>query len=187
MKIYKYESYEDYVAAQTEANVRKIKNVWVKESTISDISKNSPFASAIICHGTRNATEQKYFKKYFPNAEIIGTEISYTAKDFPMTVQHDFHELLQEWNDHFDILYSNSFDHSYDPEKCLSTWKSQIHSNGRIYIEISFNNDINRSKKSDPLEISESEFLELADSIGLNMIGVIKTNNRNGKVFIFKK
>ncbi len=90
--------------------------------------------SSVLCHGTRNAREQEYFKNLLPFAEIIGTEISYTAAEFPMTEQHDFHEPQDKWLNKFDIVYSNSFDHSYDPEKCINTWKDQLSSNGSLYI-----------------------------------------------------
>ena len=33
MKIYKYDNYEDYVTAQSEANVKKIKNVFLEDQS----------------------------------------------------------------------------------------------------------------------------------------------------------
>ena len=108
MKLYEYKDYDEYVSEQNRANALKIKHVWVDRSTISQIAETVDEASAIICHGTRNAAEQRYLKEYYPTAEIIGTEISDTADQFEMTVQHDFHEQKDEWVGKFDILYSNS-------------------------------------------------------------------------------
>ena len=65
MKIYQYSSHEEYVAAQVEANIRKLKNIWVDKKTIQQIANLQPEANFILCHGTRNATEQKYFQEYY--------------------------------------------------------------------------------------------------------------------------
>ena len=178
MKIWKYKNYEEYVEAQTRANVKKINLKWVEESTIAKIHSWVPFATSILCHGTRNAAEQKFFKKYYSHANIVGTEISHTAKNFPMTVQHDFHEVKDEWISKFDILYTNSFDHSYDPIKCLNTWKNQLSDNGIMFVEHAHSEVNNRSRAIDPLEISIEELLELLKEVGLNAI--IKDNTGKG-------
>lgn len=186
MKIYKYDSYEDYVKAQEEANVRKIRNVWVRKSTITKIHSIVPFASSILCHGTRNAAEQKYFKSLYPSAEIYGTEISHTASKFPMTVQMDFHNEKEEWLEKFDIVYSNSFDHSYDPRKCLNTWKNQVREGGNMFIEMMSGKD-NRSKRSDPLEISEEEFVKLLAEIDMKVLSKFNTEEKNSILYRISK
>lgn len=184
MKIYKYENYEDYVAAQTEANVRKISNVWVRRSTIEKIHSIQPFASYILCHGTRNAKEQRLFRELYPTAEILGTEISSTAEQFPMTVQHDFHEPLKgSW----DIVYSNSFDHSYDPEKALRNWKSQLSADGALYLDYSFSEVDNRARRSDPLQISTEELIELSIKVGLTITDEYLTERKESKLYRFIK
>lgn len=187
MKIYKYESYEKYVEAQTKANIKKIRAVWVRKSTISQIVNDNFATSSVLCHGTRNAAEQKYFKDILPAAEIIGTEISNTASEFPMTVQHDFHEPKKEWLNKFDVVYSNSFDHSYDPEKCIDTWKNQLSDNGSLYIEWAWDPQDNRSRESDPLELSENELLELCSNTGLKLISTFKQEKGQAKIYRFKK
>lgn len=169
MEIYKYDNYEDYVNAQVEANVRKINNLWVNQETIEAIHKQKPFASFILCHGTRNAAEQKFFKKFYPYAEILGTEISHTATKFEMTIQHDFHEELKNYNDKCDIIYSNSFDHSYDPEKSLNEWIKQLSSSGTLFLEVMLG-DENKSKRSDPLSITVDEISRLVTKLGAKVI-----------------
>jgi hypothetical protein len=187
MKVYKYENYDHYVQEQTSANERKIKWKWVQEDTISEIHQLQPVAYKILCHGTRNAAEQKYFKKYYEEAEIIGSEISHTASDFPMTVQHDFHEVKEEWVGQFDIVYSNSFDHSYDPEKCIITWKDQLSENGFMYIEHGYAEDINVCKSSDPLQISPEELLELFDKVGLEYKSDFHNDKKVSRIYQLHK
>jgi hypothetical protein len=87
-----------------------------------------------ICHGTRRGNEQKWFRENL-NCEVIGTEISSTADQFAHTIQWDFHETKPEWIEAVDFIYSNSFDHSYDPEKCLNAWMSCLKKGGICVLE----------------------------------------------------
>ena len=118
MKVYKFKNYDEYVASQKEANEEKQHMSFVQLKTIKKIfDVYGPNAKNILCHGTRRGAEQKYFKHVYPNAEIIGSEIG--ISDWPMTVQHDFAVPKKEWVGYFDIVYSNSFDHSFDPANSL--------------------------------------------------------------------
>ena len=172
MKIYEYKNYDEYVDEQTKANKVKLASIWVQKSTIDQIAQRVLYPKAIMCHGTRNGSEQNYFQQiYGENVEIIGTEISETATQFNMPVQHDFHEQKQEWVDHFDILYSNSFDHSYDPWKCIKTWGDQLKQGGWAFLEMSTDRKINVSRPSDPLKIeSTKEVMDLLEHGGLECI-----------------
>ena len=157
MKVYQYESYDDYKQAQTEANLRKIDKIWTQKNTILKIKSFVSEASNIICHGTRNGAEQKYFKTEYPSAYVIGTEISSTAWQFDYTIQWDFAEQKPEWVNKFDIVYSNSFDHSFDPNKTIKTRKEQVAENGRIFLEWSLTDF--SSKRSDPTGGSPEELV----------------------------
>tara|TARA_B100001094_G_scaffold216028_1_gene210156 strand:+ start:480 stop:1055 length:576 start_codon:yes stop_codon:yes gene_type:complete len=168
MKLYEYENYEEYVSEQTRANKLKLTNVWVQKNTMDQIKQRVSNPKAIICHGTRNAKEQQYLQEIYGDIEIIGTEISETATQFDMTIQHDFHEQKEEWVDHFDILYSNSFDHSYDPWKCIKTWGEQLKTGGWAFLEMSSHPEVNRSKSTDPLQIeSINEVMDFLTHGGL--------------------
>ena len=186
MKIYKYDNYEEYVKAQTEANVKKQKSVWIQKGTVKRINENQPTANNILCHGTRNGKEQEFFKSFYKSAEVIGTEISHTAEKYKMTIQHDFHEVKDEWINKFDIVYSNSFDHSYDPVKCLNTWKDQLSEDGSLYLEHCWQPRHNISRRSDPLEISKEELLNLFKEIGLEVISSLDGSN-GSKIYRVKK
>ena len=121
MEIHKYKDYAEYVKWQIKTNMSKRGWVYVRESTIEQIAKDRPLATMIMCHGTRAAAEQQYFKKYLPNAEILGTEIG--DANYPMTVKHDFNFQKEEWLGKYDIVYSNCIDHSIDPKATLKTWR----------------------------------------------------------------
>lgn len=186
MKIYEYENYSDYVEAQTEANKRKINLVWTKQSIINKVKTFKDEAHDILCHGVRNGAELNMFRSVYGFGNIIGTEISETATQFPDVVQHDFQDVREEWVGKFDIVYSNSFDHAFDPERALSAWKDQLKVDGVVIIELMIGNE-NRSKRSDPLEISPEEVKELAAKVGLDFIGSETARKDQSSLFAFKR
>jgi hypothetical protein len=145
--------YEKYSKLQKEGNKRKINNVWVVEENISFLSdyiRNHVQTPKFgICHGTRRGNEQAWFRKHL-GCEVIGTEISDTAQMFPYTIQWDFHEVKPEWIDSVDFIYSNSFDHSYDPEKCLNAWVSCLRKGGLCIIEHSSDHESRSVSDLDP-------------------------------------
>lgn len=137
MKLYEHKNYDEYVKAQIKKNVAKIKTVYVKRIELEAVSKHIkqhlPNVMFGVCHGSRNGKEIKWFKELL-EIHIIGTDISYTATKFENTIQWDFHEVKDEWVNSVDFIYSNSFDHSYDPEMCLDQWMSCIKKDGICYI-----------------------------------------------------
>ena len=145
--------YERYRKIQTAGNVRKIENVFVKEENIRMLAD---YIKSVIgqpefgvCHGTRRGLDQAWFRKYL-DCDVFGTEISHTAIEFPNTIQWDFHESKPEWVDHFDFIYSNSFDHSYDPRACLRTWLGCVRSGGLCILEHTSMHEFIR--RTDPLD-----------------------------------
>jgi hypothetical protein len=178
MKIYQYQNYEEYVQSQTEANVEKINLIHVAEDTIRKIVElHNNSVEYVLCHGTRNGAEQRFFKKFYPDSQVIGTEISHTATQFDMTAQWDFHKVKDEWCNHFDIVYSNSFDHSIDPVTALSVWRDQLNNQGKIYLEHSFHV---KSRSWDPLEIEVDELLKLFKQVGLSVEVELPTRSKTG-------
>lgn len=175
MKIYDYNSYEEYIVRQTSANHRKIDRIWATRLVIAIISRwyRSKIGSvqSVLCHGSRNGAELRFFKKYCPNIqEVLGTEISDTAESFEDTVQWDFTHPNEDWLGKWDIVYSNSFDHSMKPYETLETWRDQLSENGLLVVDHSvWHDDVNIKPNSiDCLDIS---FEELEDMIvSLNMV-----------------
>ena len=130
--------YENYRSIQVEGNHQKINNVWVIRENIDYLSEylkqNLKTISSGICHGTRRGYEQTWFHENL-GCDVIGTEISDTATQFPLTIQWDFHEVKSEWIESFDFIYSNSLDHSYNPEMCIQNWMRCLKKDGICIIE----------------------------------------------------
>lgn len=145
--------YEKYRKVQEAGNKQKINSIWVLEDNIEFLSTYIQKVIGTprfgICHGTRRGKEQEWFRKYL-NCNVIGTEISSTATQFPNTIQWDFHKINAEWINAVDFIYSNSFDHSYDPEMCLNTWMSCIRKGGLCVIEHTSAHGVSDASELDP-------------------------------------
>lgn len=148
--------YEAYRRIQTEGNKRKLTTVFVQQEVISALAD---YATArgpvrrVICHGTRNAAEQGFFKAAIPGVDVLGTEISDTATQFPDTIEWDFHEIRADWPGAFDILYSNSWDHSYDPIKLFAAWSSCVAPGGIMTLEHSSRHEPKAVNALDPFGV----------------------------------
>jgi hypothetical protein len=156
--------YEKYRRIQEEGNIRKIKNVWADENVIHYLAK---FAAANLdtilfglCHGTRRGLEQAWFSKY-TGAFFLGTEISSTATDFPNTIQWDFHNIKDDWIESVDVIYSNSWDHSYDPSLCFTNWMRCLRPGGFCFLEHASVHGDDEITELDPFGISLPELVLL--------------------------
>ncbi|GAB4364350.1 MAG: hypothetical protein Kow00128_05910 [Deltaproteobacteria bacterium] len=143
-----------YVRIQSEGNRSKLDSIWVIEENIAFLAeylkRTIGKTDRGICHGTRRGKEQEWFRKYLPGSEVIGTEISDTATRFPHTIQWDFHEVRDEWIGAIDFIYSNSFDHTYDPERCLNAWMSCIRPEGVCILEHTSKHGPSKATPMDP-------------------------------------
>jgi hypothetical protein len=146
-----------YRREQELGNRAKIAQVWTNEDNLHFISRwlkdRGLIPQLIICHGTRNGFEQKIFSSFFA-CEVIGTEISTTAAQFPMTVQADFHDPQPQWERRADIVYSNSLDHAYDPAKALRSWAAVVKDKGVIVLEKASDSDPRGASDLDPFAIT---------------------------------
>lgn len=164
LKQYEYSSYDEYRFEQIERNRAKINRVWAKEDSIRAIAAHllkrlDPIERGI-CHGTRRGDEIGWFRKAL-SCDVIGTEISDTAKQFPHTIQHDFHDVKPDWIGAFDFVYSNSFDHAFDPKRALTAWMNSLRAGGLCIIEWSRQHGPQAVTRTDPFGA------ELSDMPGL--------------------
>ena len=173
MKFWKFKDYEKYKSAQVAGYTAKFStHRWVDthgmRGLVSYIKDYNSDVSFGICHGTRRGIEQEEFNKTFEaidmDVNVIGTEIAGDAKTrFKDTIEWDFHEVKDEWIENVDFIYSNSFDHSYDPEKALNSWMKCLNEKGLCFIE--WSDDSNSpSRPMDPYQASYEEYKELFES-----------------------
>ncbi len=153
--------YEKYRSIQEEGNKRKITNVWADEKTIAFIStylkQRQPNLSRGLCHGVRRGNEQRWFAEQL-GVEVLGTDISQTATQFPNTVQWDFHDTNPDWLGAFDFVYTNSHDHAYDPKKALEAWIEQLRPGGAVFLEHTMGHTSEATSELDPFGVDPHVF-----------------------------
>ncbi len=161
--------YDLYKEVQTAGNKAKIDWQWVPETHIKILADylNARGAASIhgVCHGTRKGMEQQWFMSHLTGeADVFGTEISDTATDFPHTIQWDFHDLKDEWVGAFDFVYSNSWDHTYDPKLLFTNWAKTLKPGGVMLVDHGWSYEPGRVNALDPFGISEERLIELLNT-----------------------
>lgn len=161
--------YDLYKEVQTRGNKYKLDWQWVPEGHIKLLSDHilslglTPKTG--ICHGTRQGFEQTWFRDHLPgDADVIGTEISDTADQFPHTIQWDFHEVKPEWIGKTDFIYSNSWDHSYDPKKAFAAWTDCLSPGGVMLLDHAEDFMPDQISTLDPCGISEEGLVNLLNT-----------------------
>ncbi|MDC1201358.1 hypothetical protein N8082_02640 [Planktomarina temperata] len=162
--LHKYASYEEYKETQIKYNKLKIDKIWADDITlgrVAEVVKNKLGSQRtnlrILCHGSRNGYEVKCLQKLFPNAEILGTDISDTASDYGL-VQWDFHDVNSDWLKHFDVIYTNSLDQSWQPREALKVWLDQLSNDGILIIEHTESHSATEASKMDPFGVRTTVF-----------------------------
>jgi hypothetical protein len=161
--LYKYKNYEEYKDIQIYFNKMKIDKTWADEQVLSAVAARVRRENLLsgqaggICHGSRNGFEQR-FLSHALGQEVIGTDISDTAEDFPNTWQWDFHDVKEEWIERFDFIYTNSLDQSWQPEIALNVWVDQLRKGGLLFIEHTNFHGPQSANKMDPFGVTPRYF-----------------------------
>ena len=144
--------YQQYRDVQIHHNKRKIGNVWADDATLAAIAsdlKAHGLGATGICHGARNGYEVEWFRKEL-EGDVIGTDISETALDFPNMHVWDFQDENPDWAGRFDFVYTNSLDQAMEPQRALHAWTRQLTPKGRIYIEHTMAHSAEGAGEMDP-------------------------------------
>lgn len=173
--IYKNENaYEKYLAIQKDAFERKIENQWETEENILLLSKhlNERFNSKMegVCHGTRTGKEQAWFNKHLLNdSYVFGTDIGSNLEKYPNTIYFDMNNDNLDWKNKFDFIYSNSWDHSFNPHNMFKNWLSHLKNNGILILNHTAGHDpqnFQAVSETDPVAISAFELENLFKNLG---------------------
>jgi hypothetical protein len=138
MKLLKFGTYDEYKRIQVEANRLKFANVLAEDDELRRIAETFVSSGAGgrkgLCHGVRNGYEVQMLRRLLPSVDIVGTDISDTAATVPNCIVWDMHEVKPEWNGAIDFIYSNSWDHTYDPQLLFSRWAGCLSPGGRMFL-----------------------------------------------------
>jgi len=197
VEIYQYKDYDEYVKVQTAISHEKKDWVYVKPRVVKAIVESKPLSGSVLCHGVRNGAEILMFINELPYAQVIGTEIAVDCeelfaktitkhkKEFPRIprmhagscVQWDMQNANDAWNNRFDIVYSNSFDHSIYPEETLKLWRAQSNTGGSVFIEYSEEQSI--ANADDPLGASFQEVKTMMEAVFRN-VTILGVSGKSG-------
>lgn len=106
---------------------------------IDDYIKDS---ESICCMGCRSGTEVFEFKERYPEAKVYGVDITdrvetiRTHLDVKISLQ-DFNHLPLAWADKFDLVFSNSIDHAFNPKQTIQEWYRVSKKGGYLFLEFS--------------------------------------------------
>ncbi len=165
MKHFKYKSHEEYLTSQKTATERKFdpQKSWANEADLdlvaNYIKRHCPKADFGICHGVRNGFETAMLRRKL-GIEVIGTDLVGLAEQ-PYVVTWDFHNVPPEWIRKVDFIYSNSFDHSYDPAYCLEKWMECISPQGYCFLQWSVDHDSPEVDAVDCFSATLAEYQEM--------------------------
>ena len=171
MTLHQYPDYQTYVDVQTAGNKAKLGRQFVKQNHIKALSEYLNARGTVdfgLCHGTRQGKEQRWFRKHLTGRpKVLGTEISDTADQFKNTVQWDFHDENPEWADRADFVYSNAWDHAFDPAKAFRAWVKSLKPGGIIFFDHTVGQMPQHANALDPFGITYDAFAEfLTDHLG---------------------
>lgn len=154
------------------------------------INENQPIN--MICLGARNEWEKKSFNNFLNDKEVGSFKVEDLdiQKKSKCNYTLDFNNLPSDWNEKWDIIYSNSIDHAYDGDKTLLEWHRVLKIGGILILGISSINILNEGQNS--LSAQDSclykEMNDLIDyfknSKKFNLIdcfGRIKDKNKDSK------
>ena len=134
----------------------------------------------IACMGCRDGTELFEFKLYYGASTIVGVDITENIKTIRVSrVQDmsvricDFSNLPKDWNDMFDLVYSNSLDHAYNPYETIKEWHRV--SRGHLFIQLATANIPNQIEHC----FEEPDIPELFPEELFEIIKVWKSNFLN--------
>lgn len=110
--------------------------------TIGEVREFIGESKSICCMGIRTGTEAFEFKEIFPSAEVYGVDITELIKTIRTHLNikielQDFNNLPEDWEDKFDLVFSNSIDHAFEPEVTLREWWRVTKAGGYLLVEFS--------------------------------------------------
>jgi len=178
---YEHKDYDWYVEVQRRLTALKTNNgrdyfTWCTEDMIKEVNElvhqYLPIIDSIVCHGCRCGTEVEIFRKLNPQAKVYGTDLYGDAYKFDRTCfrEMDFDIVPVEWLDYFDMIYSNSIDHSRDPINTLLAWKTELRNGGICFVDFNWGRGVSREDcfRLDGMDY-ETEIKDIGKKVGMEV------------------
>ncbi len=155
MDMFNHTNYDWYLAVQKKLTARKTRGgenflSWIDEKGLAEVYKlihaYCSSVKTIVCHGCRSGLEVDVLQKLNPGVTVYGTDIYGQAYKYDRTYfrEMDFDIVPLEWIDYFDVVYSNSIDHSRNPVNTLLSWKIELRQNGICFVNFHWGRGVSR-------------------------------------------
>jgi len=152
---YKHKDYQWYLSVQRRLTAKKTDNgkkyyTWVDEKDMKEVNRvihlYAKDIQTILCHACRCGLEVDVLHKLNPTAKVFGTDIYGEAYKFDRAYfrEMDFDIVPEEWVEYFDVIYSNSIDHSRDPINTLLAWKEELKKDGIFFINFHWGRGVSK-------------------------------------------
>lgn len=174
MKRIEFGSYEQYIAVQKATVMKRGLGPYFCDLEMQRIAEwcraNQVQVQKGICHGARAGHECDELMRCMPLAKIIGTDLfphsgkSAAVESRTRVIKCDFNIQQLEWVNQFDLVYSNSLDHSNDPPSTLRVWLEQLSWNGALFVQ--WNRSDLDVKGGDCFGADPLEMIDLMNSVG---------------------
>jgi len=182
METYEHKNYDWYKAVQQKLTAKKTNRgekilSWVDIDGMKTVNSlihcyaNKP--KTIVCHGCRSGLEVDVLQRLNPSAKVWGTDIyglayKYDPKYFR---EMDFDTVPDEWKDYFDVVYSNSIDHSRDPIVTLLAWREELKKKGICFVNFHWGRGVSREDcfHLDPVNYM-AEIHWIAERVGMEVL-----------------
>lgn len=121
----------------------------------------------MICMGSRNNWEKICFKNFLKLDNIYDLDICPSSK---CDYTYDFQKLPESFIDKWDIIFTNSLDHSIDAEHTINHWHSFLKEDGLLIIgyEVDFQTpvptDCTTFTKKSIMELVEKKYSIIENS-----------------------
>ena len=115
----------------------------------------------VCCQGSRQGMEPYFFSKLL-RCYSYGTDISPTSEFFPNVEQHDFHKTLKS---KVDIIFSNSYDQSSNPDALAEAWVDSINEKGLIVLQYGEGHKPEGINELDPFGVSKKGLHDLFNKV----------------------
>lgn len=181
---YEHKDYDRYIDVQRKLTAKKtgygnIYFSWCTEDMIVHVNelihKYIDSIRSIVCHGCRCGTEVDVLQRLNPDVKVYGTDLYGEAYRFDRTyfMEMDFDIIPEEWIGYFDVVYSNSIDHSRNPINTLLAWKAELREGGICFVDFEWGRGVSREDcfHLDGIDY-ESEINDIADKVGMDVVYV---------------
>jgi len=174
MKQLTFESHEQYVTAQKATVMKRGLGPYFCDLEMQRIAEwcrvNQLQVQEGICHGARGGHECDELMRNMPLAKILGTDLfphSGKSAQLPSKaemVEWDFSQSNPKWKERFDLVYTNSLDHSQNALSTLQVWMEQLTHFGALFIQ--WNRSDLDVKGGDCFGADPLEMIDLLNTVG---------------------